>query len=74
MGIESIAILRGPRESNHSVTVSIDTSAEPMELGCLVTAIREGKEDVALSLAKDLISLSKKGRSFDVSSGCSKIV
>lgn len=73
MGTESIAIPKRAEALPNSVTVSIDTPAKPMELDSLVTAIREGKEDVALSLAKDLISLSKRDGSFDVSSGCSKI-
>ncbi|KAK1242813.1 hypothetical protein MKX08_005625 [Trichoderma sp. CBMAI-0020] len=73
IGIESIAILEGLEGLFNTMTASMDTPTDAMELDCLVAAIREGKEDAALSIAKDLISLSKKDGSFDVSSGCSKI-
>lgn len=73
MGRESIAILEKADNLGNPAIMSIDTPTNPMELDSLVTAIREGDEDVALSLAKRLISLSKKDGTFHVPSGCSKI-
>ncbi|KAL7925735.1 ankyrin repeat-containing domain protein [Trichoderma austrokoningii] len=73
MRTESLAILEAAGNQANSVISSIDTLIKPMELDCLVTAIGEGNEDLALSLAKDLIFLSKRESTFDVSSGCSKI-
>ncbi|KAL7900627.1 ankyrin repeat-containing domain protein [Trichoderma sp. SZMC 28014] len=66
MGRESIAILEKADNLGNPAIMSIDTPTNPMELDSLVTAIREGDEDVALSLAKRLISLSKKDGTFHV--------